>query len=193
MTQTHFAMYGHPIPPEEATGKLQEAYAELEAMLGSIMPHVQLHATHALEDMKCFTDPMKLSRNHPDIPLIWFALMRLHVAFRDDFPYCKALNAKMLRGLGVEDAMLERYLENIDEAPLDERLILLLKKAIKSIYDSHHFDREDFEELYRAGFTDKTIYDAIVYSTGFSGIARRLNTYLVKEGSSSRHQTSHPD
>jgi len=174
-------MYGHPIPPEEATGKLQEVYAELEAMLGSIMPHVQLHATHALEDMKCFTDPMKLSRKHPEIPLVWFALMRLYVAVRDDFPYCKALNRKMLLGLGVEETTLERYLGNIDEAPLDKRLILLLKKAIKSIYDSHHFDREDFEELYHAGFTDKTIYDAIVYSTGFSGIARRLNTYLVKE------------
>ena len=181
MTPTDFAMYGHPISPEEATGKLQEAYAELEAMLGSILPHVQLHATHALEDMKCFTDPMKLSRSHPEIPLVWFALMRLHVAVRDDFPYCKALNTKMLRGLGVEDAEIERYLESIDEAPLDERLILLLKKAIKSIYDSHRFTREDFEELYRAGFSDKTIYDVIVYSTGFSGIARRLNTYLVKE------------
>ena len=181
MIQTDFAMYGHPILPEEATGKLQEAYIELETMLGSIMPHVQLHATHALEDMKCFTDPMKLSRNHPDIPLIWFALMRLHVAVRDDFPYCKALNTKMLQGLGMEDADIGKYRENIDEAPLDERLILLLEKAIKSIYDSHHFNREDFEELYRAGFTDKTIYDAIVYSTGFSGIARRLNTYLVKE------------
>ena len=98
MTQTDFAMYGHSIPPEEAEGKLQEAYSELKTMLGSIMPHVQLHATHALEDMKCFTDPMKLSRNHPNIPLIWFALMRLYVAVRDDFPYCKALNTKMLRG-----------------------------------------------------------------------------------------------
>ncbi len=180
MIATDFTMYGHPIPPEEATEKLQKAYSELEEMLGSIMPHVQLHATHALEDMKCFTDPMKLSRTHPEIPLVWFALMRLYVAVKDDFPYCKAFNTKMLQGLGVEDAEIERYLESIDEAPLDERLTLLLKKAIKSIYDSHHFNREDFEELYRAGFSDKTIYDAIVYSTGFSGIARRLNTYLVK-------------
>ena len=99
MAPNEFTMYGHPISPEEATGKLQETYAELEAMLGSILPHVQLHATHALEDMKCFTDPMKLSRSHPEIPLVWFALMRLHVAVRDDFPYCKALNTNMLRGL----------------------------------------------------------------------------------------------
>ncbi len=181
MEQTDFAMYGYPIPPENATGKLKETYTELETMFSSIMPHIQLHATHALEDIKCFTDPMKLTRNHPDIPLIWFALMRLYVAYKDDYPYCKTLNRKMLHELGMQDADIKQYLNNIDKAPLDEKLTLLLKKAIKSIYDSHHFNQKDFEELYQAGFTDKTIYEAITYSTGFAGIARRLNTYLVKE------------
>ena len=181
MTQTDFTMYGNPIAPKNATGKLKETYTELETMFSSIMPHIQLHATYALEDMKCFINPMKLTRNHPEIPLIWFALMRIYVAYKDDFPYCKTLNIKMLQDLGMKDTDINRYLDNIDEAPIDKNLILLLKKSIKSIYDSHHFNQEDFEELYKVGFTDKTIYNAITYSTGFAGIARRLNTYLVKE------------
>ena len=181
MKATDFKMYGNPIVPENASGELKETYNELEKMFNSIMPHIQLHATYALEDMKCFTDPMKLSRNHPEIPLIWFALMRLYVSFKDDFPYCKVLNIKMLQDLGMKDTDINRYLDNIDEAPIDKKLILLLKKAIKSIYDSHNFKQKDFEELYQAGFSDKTIYQAVTYSMGFAGIARRLNTYIVKE------------
>ena len=181
MKPTDFKMYGNPITPENASGKLKETYDELKSMFNSIMPHIQLHATYALEDMKCFTDPMKLTRNHPKIPLIWFALMRLYVAYRDNFPYCKTLNRKMLLELGVKETEIEEFLNNVDKAPLDNSLLLLLKKAIKSIYDSHNFNKEDFKELYQAGFSDKTIYKAITYSTGFAGVARRLNTYLVKE------------
>jgi len=175
-----FTMYGHPIPPEQATGALKETYEAIEKMLGTVAVHVQLHATHALEEMKCFTDPMKFTREHPDVPLMWFALMRLYVAHRDQYPYCTALNTNMLKNLGLSDEAIDAYLDDIDRAPLQDREILLLKKAIKSIYDSHHFTGEDFDELYQAGYSDKTIYGIITYSTGFSGIARRLNTYLVK-------------
>jgi len=178
--QTDFTMYGNSIAPENATGKLKEVYTQLQEMLGSVMPHIQIHATHALEDMKCFTDPMKLTRNHPEVPLVWFALMRLYVARRDNYPYCIALNTMMLENSGIDEEKIDVYIHDINKAPLSDDLILLLKKAIKSIYDSHHFIREDFEELYQAGYSDKTIYEIIAYSTGFSGIAKRLNTYLVK-------------
>ena len=178
--QTDFTMYGSPIAPEHATGRLKEVYAELQEMLGGIMPHVQIHATHALEDMDCFTDPMKLSRNHPEVPLLWFALMRLYVARKDNYPYCIALNTMMLQNNGIEEEQIEDYIDDIAKAPLDTKLTLLLTKAIKSIYDSQHFTQKDFDELYAAGYSDKTIYQIIVYCTGFSGIAKRLNTYLVK-------------
>jgi len=178
--QTDFTMYGSPIAPENATGRLKEVYTELQEMLGGIMPHVQIHATHALEDMKCFTDPMKLSRNHPEVPLLWFALMRLYVARKDNYPYCIALNTMMLENNGIDAQQIEAYIEDINQAPLDEKLTLLLKKVIKSIYDSHHFTQEDFDALYQVGYSDKTIYKMITYCTSFSGIARRLNTYLVK-------------
>jgi len=176
-----FSMYSNPITPEKATGERKEVYAALQEMLGSIMPHVQLHATHALEEMKCFTDPMKLSRNHPEVPLVWFGLLRLYVARRDNYPYCIALNTMMLKKHGIEETGIEAYIKDIAKAPLDERLTLLLVKMIKSIYDSHHFTQKDFEALYDAGYSDKTIYEMVTYSTGFSGIAKRLNTYLVKE------------
>jgi len=179
--QTDFTMYGNPITPENATGKLKEVYMELQEVLGGIMPHIQIHATHALEEMKCFTDPMKLTRNHPEVPLIWFALMRLYVARREEYPYCIVLNTMMLENNGIENGKIEEFIKDIDSAPINEKLTLLLKKAIKSIYDSHHFTHKDFEELYEAGYSDKTIYEIIAYSTGFSGIAKRLNTYLVKE------------
>jgi len=178
--KTDFTMYGHPIAPEDATGRRKELYTELQEMLGSIMPHVQLHATHALEEMQCFTDPMKLTRNHPEIPLLWFALMRLYVARKENYPYCITLNTAMLHSNGITQEQIEAMIEDIDKAPLEDALTLLLEKAIKSIYDSHHFDQRDFDALCQAGYSDKTIYQIIAYSTGFSGIAKRLNTYLVK-------------
>jgi len=179
--QTDFTMYGNPIAPENATGRLKELYTELQEMLGAVMPHVQIHATHALEEMQCFIDPMKLTRNHPEVPLLWFALMRLYVARRENYPYCIALNTLMLEKHGITEEQIEAYTQDITKVPLDKKLGLLLVKALKSIYDSHHFTQEDFDTLYQAGYSDKTIYQMIAYATGFSGIARRLNTYLVKE------------
>lgn len=179
--QTDHRMYGHPVAPEDATGKLKEVYDSLEEMLGGIMPHVQIHVTHALEEMKCFTDPMKLTRNHPEVPLLWFAFMRIYVATKENYPYCIALNTAMLRNSGITERQIKAFTEDPTKIPLDKKLTLLLLKAIKSIYDSHHFAQKDFDALYQAGYSDRTIYQIISYSTGFSGIARRLNTYLVKE------------
>ncbi len=179
--QADFTMYGNPISPENATGRIKELYTEFEEMLGAVMPHVQIHATHALEEMQCFIDPMKLTRNHPEVPLLWFALMRLYIARKENYPYCIALNTMMLQKHEVSKEQIEAYISDIDNVPLDANLTLLLKKAIKSIYDSHHFTQVDFDALYQAGYSDKTIYQMIAYATGFSGIARRLNTYLVKE------------
>ncbi len=104
------------------------------------MPHIQLHATYMLEDMDCFINPMKLTRNHPEIPLLWFVLMRLYVAYKDDFPYCKALNEMMLEKFGIDNETKNAYIKDINKAPLKDKEILLLKKAIKSIYDSHNFN-----------------------------------------------------
>ena len=174
-------MYGNPIPPEKATGALKELYDEIAQKFCAVAVHFQLHATYALEDMKCFMDPMKMTRDHPEIPLIWFALLRLYVASKEQYPYCIALNTRMLHTLEVDDEKIAVYLEDVSNAPLEKPLVLLLEKALKSIYDSHHFNESDFEALYEAGFSDKTLYEVIVYATQFSGIAKRLNTYLVKE------------
>jgi hypothetical protein len=124
---------------------------------------------------------MRKTRNHPEIPLIWFVLLRLFVAYRDDYPYCIALNTHMANTIGMDNETIKRYLDDTRTAPIDERLHLLLTKAIKSIYDSHRFTQEDFEVLYAAGWSDKTIYEAIDYATWFAGIARKLNTYRTKE------------
>ena len=173
--------YANPISPQDASGELKELYNEIEEMFGKVPLHIQLHATYAFEDMKCFIEPMKMTRNHPEIPLEWFALMRLYVAKKDNYPYCISLNTKMLNNLGVNNNTIEAFLQDINKAPLSKELILLLKKALKSIYNSHNFNSKDFEELYKAGFSDKLIYQIIHYSTQFSGIAKRLNTYLAKE------------
>jgi hypothetical protein len=87
----------------------------------------------------------------------------------------------MAQRLGMDDAAIEHYLDDIHAIPLDTKLALLLEKAIKSIYASHRFGREDFEALYAAGWSDKTIYEMISYATQFEGISKRINTYLVKE------------
>ena len=173
--------YGDSILPQNASGDLKELYKEIEEMFGKVPPHIQLHATYAFKDMDCFLEPMKMTRSHPKIPLEWFALMRLYVAKKDNYPYCITLNTKMLNTLGVSNETLDKFIEDINNAPLSSDLILLLKKALKSIYDSHNFNANDFKELYQAGFSDELIYQIIHYSTQFSGISKRLNTYLVKE------------
>ena len=178
---TPFTFYGHPIPPAEAIGTLQKLYDELEAMLGEVMPHIQIHATHALDDMEHYVATMKMTRSHPEIPLEWFALLRFYVASQKGFSYCRELNERMLTGMGIELDLLGRFAKDLTLAPLDERLKLLLAKAVKSLEDSGHFNREDFEELYALSWSDKTIYEAISYATWFLGVAHKLDVYRIKE------------
>jgi len=176
-----FKMYGNLIEVENADDKVKELYKLIEQMQGSVMPHIKLHATYAFEDMDCFINPMKLTRNHPKVPLVWFALMRMYVAVKENFIYCKTLNKKMLNSLGVSNNKIQEYITDLNKAPLEEKEIILLKKAIKSIYDSHSFKQKDFNTLKKVGYDEKTIYEIITYSTNFMGVALRLNTYLNKE------------
>jgi hypothetical protein len=175
-----FSFYGHPIPPEEATGELREIYNHIDAMLGSVAPHIQIHATHMPETMESYIETMQMTRNHPVIPLEWFVLLRLSVARQEDFPYCRTLNEMMLHGMGYDDTVLGAFFAGRTDVPLDASLRLLYDKALKGIYDSSRFDQCDFDALYAAGFSDKTIYEAIDYATWFSGVARKLNVYRVK-------------
>ena len=175
-----FSFYGHPVPPEEATGDLREMYDRIDAMLGSVPPHIQIHATHMPDAMESYIQTMQMTRNHPQIPLEWFALLRLSVARREDFPYCRTLNEMMLHGMGYDDEVLGAFFAGRTDAPLDTPLRLLYDKALKSIYDSSRFDQRDFDALYAAAFSDTTIYESIEYATWFSGVARKLNVYRVK-------------
>jgi len=175
-----FEMYGNPLTPDRAEGTTAEQYGKIEEMFGEIPPHLRLHATHLPEEMDYYFHMMKKTRNYPVIPLVWFALLRLSVAKREDFPYCKALNTQMLDTLGCDETARETFFAGERPAPLNERLKLLYETALKSIYDSHHIDEKDFFRLYQAGFDDKTIYEAIDYATWFSGVGRKLNAYLKK-------------
>ena len=63
----------------------------------------------------------------------------------------------------------------------DERQALLFNKVLKAIYETDSFGKNDLEELYEVGFSDKDYFDLLSYSTNFMAKSKMIEVYTKCE------------
>lgn len=168
----------NPIKKEESTGELKLLYRMIERQLGFIPPHFEMMATIDIESMKEFLTYNNAMMTHEKIDKTLMPFLRLYIAQKECRRYCTTFNRELLLKQGITQNVIDSFHENLELIPVDESQILLLNKVFKAIYHSKEFNKDDLEELYTQGFSDKDFFEILGYATGFMGKSKMIEAYI---------------
>ncbi len=159
------------------TKEMRDKLAEIKNEFGIVPPHFELLLSLNPRRFQIFIEEIRYLLHHPNIDPIFFAMLRLYIADREDFSYCRSFNTKFLLAKGYDRDILKKLKDDIKEIPLDERHKLLAQKAIKAIYRPKEFKFDDIDELKEFFWSDGDIYDAIDHASFLFKNAKIIKAY----------------
>ncbi len=165
-------LYQPPISKE-----MEKILKEVKEKFKIVPPHWEFLASINPKRFEMFLREISYLQNHPSINPDFFAFLRLFVANKEQFFYCKSFNTKLLLAKGYKKEVLKSIKEDISKIFLDERHKLLATKAIKAVYQPAEFTLDDIETLKATSWSDGDIYDAIDHASFLFKNARIIKAY----------------
>ena len=161
--------------------RLQKIYRKVRAIYGTLPPQMEFLGSIDADYLEEFLKSVLRLMKHPHIDLDIFAFIRLNIAFREGYEYCKMFNSKLLLSKGHTQEVLDMVVEDIINIPFKDREKALAEFAIKAIYNGHSCQQEDFESLYIMGWSQKAVFDIVEYAGSLLKNGRILEVYEEKE------------
>jgi alkylhydroperoxidase family enzyme len=150
------------VKPEEATGKVAEAYAVFPPGMAVPEPMMMMSASPDLAYHQ--SNLIRYFRGQEGLDHGLLATIRYLVASEKDFQFCINFNAGLLQQAGgMSAADLANLRANPEKAPLEEsqkELVLFVLKAVKT---PEKVKKADVEKLHELGWTDRNIFDAVYH------------------------------
>ena len=165
---------------ESQQERLEKILKKVKVVYGVVPPQMEFLGNIEADYLEEFLNVAVRIAKHPNIDFNLFGFIRLHVAFKEDYPYCKMFNSKMLLAKGYTQEQLDEVIEDISTVPFDDKHQTLALYAIKAIYESKSFSQEDFDNLYTMGWTQKDVFDAIEHAGTIFRNGRILTSYASK-------------
>tara|TARA_B100000029_G_scaffold360031_1_gene352919 strand:- start:2511 stop:3119 length:609 start_codon:yes stop_codon:yes gene_type:complete len=94
--------------------------------------------------------------------------------------WCHGAHSVTAQALGADEAALKKSLEDLDSAPIDERLKPVLRYVEKLTLTPSRVTEKDIEEVRNAGWEEDVIQDAILICAVFNCYNRIVDGYGVK-------------
>lgn len=94
--------------------------------------------------------------------------------------YCYGVHARTAESFGIEPALFEAMLADLDRAPLEPKMKPLLAYARKLTLEPAKMTRADAEAVFVAGWSERALHDAILTTCLFNFMNRLLEGHGVK-------------
>ncbi len=165
------------VKPEDATGKVAEAYSVFPKGIPVPDPLILMSASPELAHLQSRIIHHYMTHDKLDIGLL--AMIRLLAANEFDYPFCVNLNAGLLKMAGgFSDDDLEALKANPENAPLEDSQKALLLFALKVIKAPDLVDKKDVEKLREMGWTDQDIFDAANHAAAMIGASKLYRAFV---------------
>jgi len=171
-------MYKENITQKE---KLEKVLNRVKVVYGKVPPQMEFLGNIEVKYLENFLKMVLRMVKHPNINPDLFGFIRLHIAFKEDYVYCKKFNTTLLLSKGYIQIQLDTVVTNVLTLPLDSKHQALGAFSIKVIYESKSCNRDDFEELYKMGWSQKDVFDAIEHAGIILTNGRILTAYSIKD------------
>jgi len=160
--------------------RLEKIYKRVKLIYGSLPPQMEFLGNIDAGYLEDFLKKVMKIVKHPNINPNLFAFIRLHIAFKEGYEYCKKFNTKFLLAKGYEQIDLDSAIESINNIPFDSKHQKLASFAIKAIYNSNTCTQKDLEALEALNWTQKDIIDAVEHAGDIFRNGRILSAYSIK-------------
>jgi hypothetical protein len=165
---------------QEQKVELKEVHLKIKKLFGTVPPNFELIGNIDVSILKDFLSYIFKLMNHKTINSDYFAFLRLFIANQEDFKYCIGFNTKLLQSRNHKMKVIDNAKLDLSKIPFNEKHKLLAIKSIKAIFDSKNFNQNDFNELYKIGWSDKDIFDSIEHTGFMLRNGRILTAYSIK-------------
>ncbi len=165
---------------EAQAQRLEQLYKKIKLFYGAVPPQMEFLGNIEAEYLEDFIKAMLRIAKHPHIDPNWFGFVRLHIAFREDYAYCKAFNTKFLLAREYTQKELDDAITDISTIPFDEKHQALARHALKVIYESKACTQSDLDALYEMGWTQKDVFDGVEHAGTLFRNGRILTAYSKK-------------
>ena len=165
---------------EAQAEQVEKLLKRVKALYGEVPPQMEFLGNIEVEYLEDFLKMVMRIVKHPHINPDFFGFLRLHIAFKEEYAYCKMYNTKFLLAKGYNEKQLDSVIIDVTTLPLDERHQALAKHAIRAIYESNIIKKADFENLYAIGWSQKDVFDAVEHAATLLKNGRILTTYSEK-------------
>lgn len=149
------------VKPENAQGKVKEAYEFFNGMAGMIPLPIEMVSTSP-DLLSNLIDTVKYYVNESNLSFSLLAHIRLLVSKEEDYSYCINLNQEILKSAaGLSQEKIDAIMKDEDQAALEQKEVEMLKFVMKVIKDPASTEKSDIINLHEFGWTDKDIYEAV--------------------------------
>jgi len=156
------------VKPEEATGKVAEAYSIIPSGMPVPEPLVLMSASPELTHLQ--SGFMRYYMTHEKLDMGLLAMIRYLVANEQDYTFCINLNAGILKQAGgMSDSDLEALRKNPEAAPLEDFQKALLLFVLKVVKNPGEVQKSDIDTLHELGWSDQDIFEACYHGASMLG------------------------
>lgn len=166
------------VKPEEATGKVAEAYAVFPPGIPVPEPMLMMSASPDLAFLQ--SNIIRYFRGQEGLDLGLLATIRYLVAYEHGNQVCIDFNAGLLQQAGGMSAQeLESLRSYPEKAPLEESQKEMLLFALKAVKNPEKVTKADVEKLHQLGWTDQNIFDAVYQGASMAALSIMLKTFTA--------------
>jgi len=160
--------------------RLAVLFRKVETVYKTVPPQMAFLGHIEADYLEEFLTAVLRLVRHPHIHFDFFTFLRLHIAYKEGYNYCKMYNMKMLCEKEYTQEVADAVIRDIGRVPLDEKHQALARFALKATYESAQCVQKDFEALYEMGWTQKDVFDAIEHAGMLLRNGRILTAYMTK-------------
>ena len=165
------------LPEEQASAEVRKIYEYVSGAWGFVPNYFQAlgHNVQLLQDqVNLFTNVMQEERGLPKIVKEQIATV---VSGINMSSYCLPQHLEILGRMGMDKSLGRRLSIDYKSAPLDPKVMELLKFCEKLTTNPGDMRRADIEKLQELGWNDDSIFDAVLVTSIFA-CANRFSSGL---------------
>jgi len=167
-------------PNTAQSERLGKLFRRVKAIYGTVPSQMEFLGNFDADYLEDFIANVIRIARHPHIEPDLFGFLRLHIAYRESYEFCKRFNTDLLLSRDYTPAQLDAAITDIGSAPFDTRHRALAVHAVESILSPHTITQERIDTLLAMGWSQKDIFDAVSHAGDLLKNGRILAAYTNK-------------
>lgn len=168
------------VTPEQADGKVAEAYGQIQQMMGRVPNAFQIYSSSPAL-LEQHLQQIVYYMQHPTLSFPLLAMVRMLVSQHNDCQYCVGFNEGMLmQRAGLTPEQVAATKRNPAEAPLPDKDKAMLLFVLKATQTPHMVEKNDLDQLRALGWSDGDIMDAVYHGARNAAVDIVFNAFKIE-------------